>query len=121
MRTQYENCTSAYDLPAGHTVYCGRALDASRSDQSYTKCDARLTISALILHFVVSELCEEPVLSPRPVSGCAGRLDVTMTLLAHIEGPQISSSPVEESGRECRYTESLHDVEALDAVRQARI
>lgn len=54
---------------------------------------ARLTISTLILHSVVSELREEPVLPPRPVSGCAGWFDVTMTLLAHIEGAQISSSP----------------------------
>lgn len=51
----------------------------------------RLTISALILHSVASELREEPVLRPRPVSGCAGWLDVTITLLAHIEGPQIES------------------------------
>lgn len=40
---------------------------------------ARLTISALILHSVVSELREEPVLLLRLVSGCAGAMDVTTT------------------------------------------
>lgn len=52
---------------------------------------ARMTISALILHSMVSDLREEPVLPPRPVSDCAGWLDVTMTLLAY-EGAQISST-----------------------------
>lgn len=39
---------------------------------------ARLTISALLLHSVVSDLREEPVLPLRLVSGCAGA-DVTTT------------------------------------------
>lgn len=74
-------------------MHCGSALNALRSKEPYTKCVIRLTISALVLHSVVSELREEPVLLTRPVSGCAGWLAVTITLLAHIEGAQISSSP----------------------------
>lgn len=66
------------------------------------------------------DLREEPVLLPRSISGCAGWLDVTITLLAHIEGPQISSSPVwKRAGVSARQTESLHGLAARDAVTWA--
>lgn len=42
---------------------------------------------------MVSELREEPVLPPRPVSGYAGWMDVTITLLAHFEGAQVGPGP----------------------------